>query len=828
MAISIEQFIERLTDSGLMSAQEIDSFCKQSLPEKRPKDVEQLAQALVQQGTLTKYQIEAVCQGQAKGLVFGEYVVLDKLGEGGMGVVLKARHRRMKRLVAVKMIAKKGLGSPDAVKRFHREVEVAAKLNHSNIVQAHDASEHEGVHYLVMEYVEGKDLAAIVKERGPLSIAQAVDYVVQAARGLHYAHEQGIVHRDIKPSNLLADKKGTVKILDMGLASFTRLAEDSEQDRLTSSGQLMGTCDYMAPEQALDTHRTDARADIYALGCTLYRLLTGRVPYKCETMMQVLMSHREAPIPSLCKQRPDVPPPLDAAYQKMVAKEPLERFQTMNDVIDALEPYVGKRSTSATSPGDEPTAAFQPALVVPPLGGRLGGIPPEGEDYGGIPPEGGTTSALATAARKQVERGVGATLSRHIAVEETSSRRGRANPGVLARRKKLLVAGIGLGLLAVVGMIAWAVIVRVRHPDGTETIIKAADGTKVDVNGKDVTPKDEDGKPSVAKANVSPRLPGEWQAVKVPSFIGPDGKWKLPPGTPPPAVAPFDAAKAKEHQAAWAKYLGVPVVVTNSIGMKLILIPPGEFEMGSPQELIDEELKTAPKDDKWYLDWVPSEGPQHHVRITRPFYLGMYPVTQEEYQKVMGTSPSQFSATGKYKDKVAGQETKRFPVETVSWQDAGEFCSRLSELSEEKSARYRLPSEAQWEYACRAGSTGRYFFSAASDEKKAAENLLPDYAWFGNNSGGRSHAVGGRRASPWGLYDMYGNVWQWCADWINVKYYAASHVDDPSGPGSGADRVLRGGSWNIGANYDRSAKRNRSAPGGRLNYIIGFRVARTM
>jgi serine/threonine-protein kinase len=796
MAITIEQFIERLTDSGLMSAQEIDSFHKQSPPEKRPKDAQQLAQALVRQGKLTKYQAQAVYQGQTKGLVFGEYVVLDKLGEGGMGVVLKARHRRMKRLVAVKMIATKELGSPDAVKRFYREVEAAAKLNHSNIVQAHDASEHEGVHYLVMEYVEGKDLAAIVKERGPLPIAQAVDYVVQAARGLQYAHEQGIVHRDIKPSNLLLDKNGMVKILDMGLALVAGLAEDSERDRLTSSGQLMGTCDYMAPEQALDTHRADARADIYALGCTLFRLVTGHVPYQGATMMHVLMAHRESPIPSLCKERPDVPPPVDAAYQKMVAKEPLERYQTMNEVIAALESCVGKRPASATTAAEEPTATFH------------------AEDNLSFLQE-VSPRPLATAARKQVERRPAATLSQHIAVEETSSRGGRANPMALARRKKLLAAGIGLGLLAVVGMIAWAVIVRVRHPDGSETMIKGPDGTKIEVNGKDVTPKEENEKPSVAKANVSPRLPGEWQALRVPSFIGPDGKWKLPPGAPPPAVAPFDATKAKEHQAAWAKYLGVPVAVTNSIGMKLVLIPPGEFEMGSPHELIDEELKTASKDDKWYLDRLPSEGPRHHVRITRPFYLGMYPVTQEEYQKAMGASPSEFSATGKSKDHVAGQETKRFPVEMVSWQDTDEFCSRLSELSEEKSAgaRYRLPSEAQWEYACRAGSTGRWFFSPASDEKKAAENLLPDYAWFSNNSGGRPHAVGGRQASPWGLYDIYGNVWQWCQDWYGKDYYGKSPVDDPAGPTGGSDRVNRGGSWFGPAWHCRSADRDNRVSG---------------
>ena len=153
--------------------------------------------------------------------------------------------------------------------------------------------------------------------------------------------------------------------------------------------------------------------------------------------------------------------------------------------------------------------------------------------------------------------------------------------------------------------------------------------------------------------------------------------------------------------------------------MKLVLIPPGEFMMGSPKELIEEELN-ARWNDKWYKERLPGEGPQHRVRITKPFYLGMYVVTQEEYQRVMGTNPSEFSATGKGKDKVAGQDTKRFPVEKVSWDDAVEFCRKLSDMPEEKAAgrMYRLPSEAQWEYACRAGSTGRYSFSSGDSDSQ--------------------------------------------------------------------------------------------------------------
>jgi formylglycine-generating enzyme required for sulfatase activity len=250
--------------------------------------------------------------------------------------------------------------------------------------------------------------------------------------------------------------------------------------------------------------------------------------------------------------------------------------------------------------------------------------------------------------------------------------------------------------------------------------------------------------------------------------------------------------------------------------------------MGSPKELIEEELK-RPDDDNWYKERLPGEGPQHRVRITRPFYLGVYEVTQGEYEKVMGNNPSEFSATGKQKAKIAGQDTKRFPVENVSWDEVVEFCRRLSETPEEKTARrtYRLPSEAQWEYACHAGSTGRFSFSPSNRAipREYDEHGLEDYGWFGNNSGGMPHAVGLKRGNPWSLYDMHGNVWEWCQDWYDKDWYAASPPDDPSGPPGGSCRVRRGGSWICSAGRCRSANRIAHGPGGDRFYDLGFRVS---
>jgi len=262
---------------------------------------------------------------------------------------------------------------------------------------------------------------------------------------------------------------------------------------------------------------------------------------------------------------------------------------------------------------------------------------------------------------------------------------------------------------------------------------------------------------------------------------------------------------------------GLQKLITNSIGMKLVLIPAGEFLMGSP-----DEDKDAEADEK----------PRHHVRITRPFYLGATEVTQEEYQKVMGQNPSWFSAAGGGKGKVAGQDTGRHPVEEVSWFDAIEFCNRLSQceglppyyrsegqqVSITGGEGYRLPTEAEWEYACRAGSQTRYSF----DDDAAS---LFEFAWYDGNSGRTTHAVGQKRPNGFGLSDMHGNVWEWCWDWYGDEYYKASPYEDPLGPSRASCRGLRGGSWIDYARYCRPAYRYRYAPGFRFNYL-GFRVAR--
>jgi serine/threonine-protein kinase len=334
VAITRAQLVDRL--NGVLPPADVEAL--QQSPE---PDAPALAAELVRQQKLTPFQAQALAAEPPAKILFGEYTALEKIGEGGMGVVYKASHRRLKRTVAIKVLHPNITKSEDAVRRFRREVEASARLAHPNIVAAYDANQEDGVHYLVMEYVEGIDLFHLVKNAGPLPVEKAVEYLLQAARGLEHAHERGVVHRDIKPSNLLLDNQGTVKILDMGLVRLIDPAKADDDStgsgHLTQTGEILGSFDYMAPEQAIDTKRVDHRADVYGLGCTLYFLLCGRAPYRGETSMQKLLAHRETSIPSLRALQTDIPLALDAVFHRMLAKKPDDRYSSMLELIRDLE-----------------------------------------------------------------------------------------------------------------------------------------------------------------------------------------------------------------------------------------------------------------------------------------------------------------------------------------------------------------------------------------------------------------------------------------------------------------------------------------------------------
>jgi eukaryotic-like serine/threonine-protein kinase len=269
-----------------------------------------------------------------------DYEILGELGRGGMAHVYQARHRRRQRLVAIKVSDPGQAGDDDLVARFRQEQLLALRLRHPHLVAAYDAGQVAGVPYLVLELIEGHDLAWIVRQRGPLPAAEACEVVRQAACGLQHLHKQGLVHRDVKPANLMLTPSRQVKVLDLGLVRHRHVPAPGGQ--ITSHGQFLGTPDYVAPEQCLDSHAVDGRADIYALGCTLYELLTGQPPFAGPAYSSVFLkmkAHVEAPVPPIRGRRADVPDRLAAALERMLAKDRAGRFVSAAGVVAALQPF---------------------------------------------------------------------------------------------------------------------------------------------------------------------------------------------------------------------------------------------------------------------------------------------------------------------------------------------------------------------------------------------------------------------------------------------------------------------------------------------------------
>jgi eukaryotic-like serine/threonine-protein kinase len=352
-------FTERLVASRLISEQQLESAQNAC-----DDDETQLGDYLVQEELLTPFQLRQLRSG-ATSFFVGKYVVLDCLGRGGNGVVFKARHTLMpNRFVALKTLDTQNLHhNNEAITRFKREIEIVAQLEHPNVVRAYDVLETRTQLYLVLEFVPGQDLGMVVKERGPLPIGEAVDYAVQAARGLAYAHECGIIHRDLKPANLLLTPAGIVKLTDLGLARMH--VEDSEAE-LTMRGRCLGTPEFMAPEQAEDASKADHRSDLYALGSTLFHLLTAQLPVKgstyLHTLQQLLMV---APRP-LSQARADVPPALAEIVDRLRARDPASRPANAAEVIELLEPF-------AHASADDPrnwSGQHKAALVLDVLQGR--------------------------------------------------------------------------------------------------------------------------------------------------------------------------------------------------------------------------------------------------------------------------------------------------------------------------------------------------------------------------------------------------------------------------------------------------------------------------
>ncbi len=734
MPVALETFLSQLSDSGILS----DQILRAAEHKKSAhQDGESLAREMIKSGQLTKYQAEQILGGKGKNLCMGQYVLLEKLGAGGMGRVYKAYHPGMERVVAIKVILAKGKIDEESVRRFEREVKAAAKLSHPNIITVYDAGNANGRHFMVMELVKGKDLNVIVQQRGGLGVSETINYIKQVAQGLAFAHENGVIHRDIKPANLLLDTKGNVKILDMGLAKISNKENEETLSMLTGTTAIMGTVDFMSPEQGTSSRDVDGRSDIYSLGATLFYLLTKKVMYEGDTAFAKVIAHSESPIPSLKAIRTDVSDSLDFIYTKMVAKQVEDRYQSMLELVQELN-AIEKGSAST-----------------------------------------GNLAELSTINSLRDEFG-------EMDVNKVSSKKivqsSKANKTVRKRDYNFALIATGIGVV-LSGIVALAFILGRSSNLQSEVAFKSniANGK---VEEKKRGSSVENIKPIAAmKDNSSKTTPLETEAKSTAAKPDPT---ELMPTTSNLLVAPFSEAKAKEAQKEVAKSLQKEVEekedLGNGIKLDLVLIPAGKFMMGSP---------TSEKGHR------PDKN-QHEVTLTKSYYISKYEVTQEQWESVMGNNPSS-------KNKGA-----KLPVTDVSWKDCQSFVNKLNAKT---NGNYRLPTEAEWEYACKAGTMTAYSFG---------DVITPQDA---NIDGLGTKVVGSYKPNAFGLNDMHGNVWEWCQDWM--ADYPEGAAMDPKGPATGNDRVLRGGSFFLIESHARSSYRD-SCFSFKHVEDSGFRLARTV
>ena len=779
-----ETITANLANAGLLDPQKhaaLVDWIRQTKPEPQA-----LGKELLRRQWLTLYQLKEFQKGRAKGLFLGPYLVLDLLGEGGMGRVFKARHQRLGREVALKIIRKEKLSNPVAVSRFRQEIHAAGQLAHPNVVLAFDSEETDAGLFLSMEYVEGTDLTKYVRQHGPMAVPQACEAIRQAALGLQHAFERGMVHRDIKPSNLLYTPRGQVKVLDLGLAMLhaAEIPGGENAHRVTQEGFVLGTPDFLAPEQAQNPMGVDIRADIYALGATLFYILSGKVPFEGANPTEKLLKHVTHPAPSILTHRPDVPPQLDGIIRWMMAKQPGERPQTPAQVAAALTPFCPPQSGAFPMPGGAPAMAA-PARAFPSA--------PAAPFNSYAQP-----AAISQPMGQPAAIRPGAAVYPHAAPAPY--------PQAAHQNYPQAVAPTDAGY-------------------GTDTGAVAFSGFRAD---------DPDDDPQTDTANGEPRQKAKVDPDRV-RTREPKKRSMLPlyligGGVGLIAIIALISVAVYAFKSSSASGKPLEDEFDSANGHWMKKIDPGEFAMGSPP---GEEKREG------------NEGPQDTVKITYNFYIAATETTLNQYAQVMNNAP------GVYPPETSSKVSNRMPVVNVSWDNAMEYCKKLSlkERNRRPGWSYRLPTEAEWEYCCRAGTATPFSFGKSIMFQRDAVFLYDSEDAYGEESTVLKEAKVVRSPKPYptplkkietsmdeemelnvrrlpnkfGLFDMHGNVWEWCLDFYQDGYDGPR--TDPFGPPSAAGNwhTIRGGSWNSPATDCRSANRQGRDPT-KKDVFTGFRV----
>lgn len=362
----IESFLDLTRKSGLVDANRLNLYLeKLNQKESIPDDPKELAKILVRDAVLSRFQADQLLSNKWRGFYVGKYRVIERIGIGGMGQVYLAEHRTMKRRYAIKVLPRSKASDPAALERFEREARAGGSIDHPNIVRAYDKDQDGDLHYLVMDFVDGCSLAEIVQATGPLDVARAGHYMYQSALGLKHAHDSGLIHRDIKPANILIDREGVVKILDMGLARFFNDHDDMITKKYDET--VLGTADYLSPEQAIDSHNVDIRSDIYSLGCTFYYTLTGQPPFGEGSVAQKLIWHQTRSPKALTEHRADIPAELSNIINRCMMKNVDDRFKSPEALLEALQPY----QHGVYPPSSKELADLSPMARGVPFGGDI-------------------------------------------------------------------------------------------------------------------------------------------------------------------------------------------------------------------------------------------------------------------------------------------------------------------------------------------------------------------------------------------------------------------------------------------------------------------------
>ncbi len=496
----------RLTlNAGLVELADLKKVVVSLLAESDSISRERLASGLLGSGMLTQWQAKKLLAGRGRGFFLGSYKLLRPLGKGGMGVVYLGEHRVMKRPMALKVLSSESALDSRRIERFESEARAAAQLDHINIVRAYDFAKDNGKLFIAMEYVDGIDLQHLVQRDGMISIAAALDAMKQTAAGLAHAHGRGIVHRDIKPANLLLRGDGVLKISDMGLA---RIGWQGESPNDAGRSRLLGTSEFLAPEQALDSRSVDGRADIYSLGCTLYYLLTGLPPYPGETQVQRIAKHQTAPVPDIRKKRPDCPAALAQLAIRMMAKRPEDRIPSATELLSQLAQINGGAGQGdglgALRPvamaGDTVSDAsiYQATMSDSSIGSELDevAVVEEGTffDFSSLPPVTETTPLTTSTT---FPSGAGkAVISRPAQVQApilAVSRPGTMQPvdhGInrfQGNQQVMLGIGLAMAFLALLAVVGIGVVLALRPEEENRPIIKSTesrDGNPVVIIGR--------------------------------------------------------------------------------------------------------------------------------------------------------------------------------------------------------------------------------------------------------------------------------------------------------------------------------------------------------